>query len=437
MCPQEGGTLMARQATGAIIEKTGKQGTTYAARFTAYGERRYETLGHSWLGYTRAQAITGLADILADVRRGMWTPFAGAAPPVPPEDPNFHSFASQWLADREPGLSARTVEDYVWALSHHLLPFFSEHRLSQITVSEVDRYKAAKLRERGLAARTLSNDSINKTSKRLAQILDVAVEYGYLPANPASSRRRRLKPSKPRRARLEAEQVAALLQAAGEHRALLATAILAGGLRVSELTALRWRDVNLAEHRLSVEKSKTDAGQRAVDLAPDLRDLLAAHKTSARFKGPDDYVFPTDRGTRRDRNNVRTRILYPAIERANGLLRSADRPLISPDMTFHSLRRTFASLLAENGADAAYTKAQTGHKSARLTLEVYTDVGNRQHGANEQLGKLLHGLETAPIPATHRQRLQASPPTGCANMLLCRAESLMGGDGLEPPTSCL
>jgi hypothetical protein len=40
------------------------------------------------------------------------------------------------------------VDDYKWALSYHLLPRFKDHRLSEITVAEVDGYKAAKRRER-------------------------------------------------------------------------------------------------------------------------------------------------------------------------------------------------------------------------------------------------------------------------------------------------
>jgi integrase len=388
---------MSRRATGVVIERRGKQGITYAARFTAYGEREYETLGHSWEGYTRQQADDALAAIMADVRRGIFKPWEHVAPPTPLDDPTFHVFASQWLANMSGAVSARTAEDYEWALSYHLLPFFAEHRLSQITVAEVDRYAASKVRERtqGLVQRPLSNASINKTIRRMAQVLDVAAEYYDLPTNPASGRRRRLKADRPRRARLEADQVVTLLQVAGEHRALLATAIMAGGLRASEVTALRWRDINLAEHRLTVVESKSDAGRRQVDLAPDLRDLLAAHKLASPYSRPDDYVFPTRRGTRRDRNAVRTRILYPAIERANALLEAGGKPTISPDVTFHSLRRTYASLLAEAGADAAYTKAQIGHRSAKLTLEVYTDVGNRRHGANERVGALLRGPETA------------------------------------------
>ncbi len=323
------------------------------------------------------------------------------------------------MADREPELGPRTVDDYKWALTNHLLPFFKDHRLSMITVAEVDRYKSWKAREReqGVVTRPLSNDSINKTLKRLAQVLDVAVEYGHLPANPARGRRRRLKPDRPRRTRLEGEQVVALLEAAGEHRALLATAIMGGGLRVSELTGLRWRDVTLAEHRLRVTASKTEAGHREVDLAPDLRDELVNHRASSIFTGPADFIFPTRRGTRRDRNNVRTQILYPAIERANEILAGSGRPTIPREATFHSLRRTYASLLAEHGADPAYMKAQIGHRSAKLTLEIYTDVGNRRHGANERVGMLLRDRETAltgtelPLAASGRPAAAGVQPT--------------------------
>ena len=43
------------------------------------------------------------------------------------------------------------------------------------------------------------------------------------------------------------------------------------------------------------------------------------------------------------------------------------------------------------------TMSQIGHKSAKLTLEVYTDVDNRRHGANERLGRLLRAPEWAQI----------------------------------------
>jgi integrase len=182
---------------------------------------------------------------------------------------------------------------------------------------------------------------------------------------------------------------------AGEHRTLLATAIMAGGLRASELTGLRWRDVDLAGGWLHVNEAKTAAGIRRVDLAPDLLDMLKMWKADSRFSQPDDYVFPTTLGTRRERNTLRTRILYPAIRRANATLSTAGRSTIPEGVIFHSLRRTYARLMAESGADPRYTMRQIGHTRAEFTLAVYTEVGDRKHAANERLGSLLLGSDRA------------------------------------------
>ncbi len=95
------------------------------------------------------------------------------------------------------------------------------------------------------------------------------------------------------------------------------------GLRIGELIALRWRDVNLADGRITVRASKTDAGARAIDLLPALRDELAAVKADGR-PDPDALVFPTQTGGPMNPSNVRNRILAPAVERANKRLRKAD-----------------------------------------------------------------------------------------------------------------
>jgi len=65
---------MARQATGAVLEREGKRGRTYALRFRAYGRREYLTLGGTDDGWTRARAELELENVLADVRRGLGEP---------------------------------------------------------------------------------------------------------------------------------------------------------------------------------------------------------------------------------------------------------------------------------------------------------------------------------------------------------------------------
>jgi integrase len=226
--------------------------------------------------------------------------------------------------------------------------------LGDITIAEVDRYRAAKVHERDqlTAARAggekvdhrpLSNSTINRTIGLLAQILDVAVEYGHIPANPARGKRRKLKADRPTRAYLDsAAQVTALLDAAAEldrdsradrqhvnRRGQLATLIFAG-LRIGEFLALRWGDVDLAGGWITVRKSKTDAGRRKVKIQPVLRDVLLAHKPlDARH---DAYVFGTAQGNQQNPSNVRTRVIAKAVERANeGLEEAGEAPAAQVD----------------------------------------------------------------------------------------------------------
>jgi integrase len=368
---------MARKATGQVVEVDGATGRSFALRFRAYGKRRYLTLGAAANGWTQTKAAEELANVLADVRRGIWKPDERSTHREPPAEPTFHEFASEWLESRRHEFAARTVEDYTLALSHHLLPFFKDHRLSEITAQEVDRYKAAKVREReeGLVGRPLSNRTINKTLTRLGQILDVAVRYDLISHNPVKTKVEKLKETEPKRARLTGEQVQVLLRAAGPHRTLLATAIMAGGLRVSELTHLRWRDLDLREGVLDVAASKTPAGVRQVVLDPELVQLLREHKAATEWTEPRDFVFAGRiREKPRERNSVRTRILYGAIKTANTRLAAEDRPPLPEGITFHALRRTYAALRAELGEHPAITAAQMGHRDPRMTLRIYTDV---------------------------------------------------------------
>ncbi len=284
---------MARPATGQVVYDERRVSPVFGLRFRAYGKRQYVTLGSVTDGWTRARAEVELQNVLADVRRGIWRPPEPLPEAAAHVDPTFHEFASQWFEANKGAWRPMTRVDYAWQLTNHLLPFFKDHRLTQITIAEVDRYRSAKLKEAerltaALAAweqrmgdeadphkrrdlrlqrppRPVLATSINKTITRLAQILEVAVEYEIIGRNPAKGKRRRLKASKPPAVWLDrAEHIQALLDAAGEldreahvdrrhveRRALLAVLVFAG-LRISELCDLCWRDVDLGAGKITV-----------------------------------------------------------------------------------------------------------------------------------------------------------------------------------------
>jgi integrase len=393
---------MARPATGQLIVIRGEADTTYAARFRAYGRRHYITLGYESEGMTRAKAKLEMQAVLADVRRGIWQPPEAQPVTVALEaPPTFHEFASRWVADRKPEVAERTAESWEWALSCHLLPFFAETPVSDFTPETIDAYKREKLaeRERGDG---LSKRSINNTLLVLAPILDRAVEYDYVEANPV--RGRLLKAERPRRTWLEPDEAGDLLRAAGKYRALIGMMLLAG-LRISEATALRWRDIDLAGAKLIVPESKTDEGRdRKVELGPALLDDLKLHRANAvNGADPDSYVFPTARGTRMDRRNVARRILAPAIERANAAREKAGKEPIRERITNHSLRRTFCSLLYEAGESPASVMAQMGHKDAGLALEIYARKMDRPRETGKRVDELVFGLPVSlPKPPDNR-----------------------------------
>jgi integrase len=226
---------------GHVIERKWKAGRGYALRFVAYDQRRYLTLGLDKDGWTRKRAEEELANIMADVRRGIWIPPtrrtgtpASAASSNGTEDgmPTFHAFSSDWLAGRKAEVSAAMYRYLHWALTFHLLGYFADHRLDEITIEVVDDYRRHKLaeaerRERaakkgkphlnaaGVPLRPLGPSTINKTIEVLQAILATAVEYEYITKNPAAGRRRRLKVPARRPVYLDtAQQILALLEAA-------------------------------------------------------------------------------------------------------------------------------------------------------------------------------------------------------------------------------
>jgi integrase len=400
---------MARPMRGSVTEHVGKDGRTYRSlRFQAGGKRYRVPLG----AVSAADAERALQYTMADVERGIWTPpSAIEAPPETPAAPTFHAFAEEWWTLTKGELAANTQADYWWRLTVHLIPYFGALALDSIDFAVIERYKAAKLagdvyedgRKIG-QSKPLSARSINMTLTLLGAILERAHKRKLIDANPARDRDLRATERAPVRSYLDAAgQIVALLDAADEldrkaakdrrhveRRAMLATLTFAG-LRIGELSALRWRDIDLAGGWIKVGDSKTDAGRRRVKVRGALRDELLALRGRHQEAEQSAYVFATRSGGELSPDNFRNRVLRAAVKLAGERLEAQGLPPLPDKLTPHSLRRTFCSLLYALGEDPGTVMDEMGHTDPALALRVYRQAMRRGESEKAQLRALVEG----------------------------------------------
>jgi integrase len=153
--------------------------------------------------------------------------------------------------------------------------------------------------------------------------------------------------------------------------------------------------VDLAAGWLRITDAKTDAGVRKVKIRGALRDELTG--LSARRADPGGYVFPTREGGQQDTHNIRARVVAAAIERANTNLAAAELPPLPEQITPHSLRRTFCSLLYALGEDPGTVMDEMGHTDPGLALRLYRQAMRREDGEKAALQALVEGSQLAVI----------------------------------------
>jgi integrase len=382
---------MARPATGSVVERPTKGGdTAYSIRFRAYGKRRSQTLGTKGEGWSRPKAEEELENVLADVRRGLWKPHEVEPVRASAEIPTLHQAAERWLRRLEPGLRERTIVDYRWALELHVLPHLGHKRVDKITVGDISDFRAAKLREKRIAA-----NAINKCIVRIASVLEECVEEEEVERNVAAGKKRRAPTTTPKRSWVEPEQLPSLLDSADAFMRPLIATLAGAGLRIGEACGLDWSALNLATGTLTVRESKTVAGEgREVDLSPALREELTEWRARSPRTRPGDPVFVSrerhGKNARQTPRNAQAR-LRTAVKAANKRLGALGIESIGA-VTPHSLRRTFASLRAALRDDPIYIAEQLGHKDARFTFRVYQKAAKRRE---KLTGCYLEQFDTA------------------------------------------
>ena len=331
-------------------------------------------------GKTRQDVSKKLTKAMAD-RDGRITFDAGTI--------TVSEYLDRWMKDSVRGtVRLSTVERHEINVRVHINPALGQVKLKSLTPAHVRALHREKL-DSGSSPAT-----VRKIHSTLHKALAQAVADGLIPRNAADVKAPRPAPDEMRP--LSEAEARTFLEAASDERfeALYVLAITTG-LRRGELLGLRWDDADLEKGTLRVGRAlvreggrytlgdtKTKRGRRQVNLTPRTVNALKAHRkrqleervSLAGLYEDQGLIFATSAGTPIQPENLVKRSFKPLLKKT-GL----------PEIRFHDLRHTCATLLLGRGVHPKIVQELLGHATIAMTLDTYShylpSMGDQASGA--------------------------------------------------------
>ena len=307
------------------------------------------------------------------------------------------------------GLKDNTFQNYKYMYEQFVEPDFGKSRVSELKRTDVRAFYNYLADERHLRASTI--DSLHTV---LHQVLELAVEDDYIRYNPSDNALKELKKahcndSEKRRALTLAEQqlFEDFLGQTGQYHKWqpIFTVMLWTGLRVGEVTGLRWCDIDFdngtidINHTLvyyskgekdgctfAVNTPKTEAGKRVVPMLPKVKEAFLQEKQlqedfgikcNAVVDGYTDFIFVNRFGGVQHQgtlNKALRRIIrdcnYEVLDNHKG----SKEPVLLPKFSNHSLRHTFTTRMCEAGVNIKAMQDILGHADAETTMDIYAEA---------------------------------------------------------------
>lgn len=304
------------------------------------------------------------------------------------------------------GVRDNTYRNYCYNYDRYVRDSLGETYLQQIRKSDIKRFYNHLADERRLKTGT-----IDAVQTILHQVLQIAADDGLIDHNPSDNATKELKRAHnlhhKKREALSVEEQALLLRFLQENtenqKWYPITAVLLGtGMRVGEVTGLRWCDIDFEEgmidvnHTLvyyskgnheckyAINDTKTPASKRLIPVTETVRNAFLMEKEmqeqlgvacDVTIDGYTDFVFLNRFGGLQHQgtlNKAYRRIIRDCNDAE--FLKNESPAVLLPKFTCHNLRHTFATRLCESGMNIKLIQDILGHSDISTTMDIYTHV---------------------------------------------------------------
>lgn len=303
------------------------------------------------------------------------------------------------------GLKDNTFQNYQYMYRQFVEEDFGKIKVVDLKRTDVRAFYNSLLDNRHLKVSTI--DSVHTV---MHQVLELGVEDDYLRYNPSDNALKELKrahnkDSSKRRALTFAEQKVfeSFLKKQGQYHKWypIFEALLWTGMRVGEITGLRWDDINLDEgtinvnHTLvyydkgtdkgcgfSINTPKTKAGQRTIPMLPKVKQAFLMEKEyqkecgltcNVTIDGYTNFIFINRFGSAQHQGTL-NKALKRIIRDCNYEVMDKGGEVMLPPFSNHSLRHTFTTRMCEAGVNVKAMQEILGHSDVETTLDVYAEA---------------------------------------------------------------
>ena len=306
------------------------------------------------------------------------------------------------------GLKDNTFSNYKYMYTMFVEPDFGKRKIVDLKRSDIRSFYNYLADERHVQINTI--DCIHTV---LHQVLELGVEDDYLRYNPSDNALKELKKARnfevtKRRALTVPEQelFEAYLSKQGQYHRWYPIFIIMlwTGMRVGEVTGLRWCDIDLEDDTISVNHTlvyydkrnderctfaintpKTAAGERIIPMLPKVKEAFLMEKqyqeecgleSRAVVDGYRDFIFINRFGNVQHQGTL-NKALTRIVRDCN--FEILDKPhkkdtVILPKFSNHSLRHTFTTRMCEAGVNLKVMQEILGHADAETTMDIYAEA---------------------------------------------------------------